>query len=222
MAFNWIPVLNDAIRHILGTFFSTISGLFITIYGTWQLAPDPIKSIIAKVLRRISNLPNYYKRTTVKFELESEINTALKEFGNEGAGFIDEEVTIKWLKPEEKVRKVFFRSGKAYIKLDFEEDKERNLVEAVLMYCNESLLLETRPLIEKPLMHAIDITFVDELLNKRNAVRGRAYFTQEVIPREIEKTNDIGRYLNSLELLNQQGLFTRILLPELKEYPGRT
>jgi len=71
-------------------------------------------------------------------------------------------------------------------------------------------------------MRAIDLTFIDELLDKRNAVRGRAYFTQEVIPREIEVTPDINKYLDTLELLSQHGLFIRILLPEIRDYPGRT
>ncbi|GAH86283.1 unnamed protein product, partial [marine sediment metagenome] len=71
-------------------------------------------------------------------------------------------------------------------------------------------------------MRAIDLTFTDELLDRRNAVRGRAYFTQEVIPRETEITPEINKYLDTLELLSQHGLFIRILLPEIRDYPGRT
>ncbi|MBN2075951.1 MAG: hypothetical protein JW762_10415 [Dehalococcoidales bacterium] len=222
MIFDWIPILTEVIRTALGNFFSTVSSLFIIVYGSYQIAPAPIQSLVAKILRKISHLPNYYKRTTIKFELESEINQALKEFGKEGAGFIIEEVVIKWLTPGEKSRRLFFQSGKAYLKLDFEEDKEVNLVEAVMMHCNECLLMETRQYIDKPLMRAIDMTFVDELLNKRNAVRGRAYFTQEVIPRELKEIEGVDKYLNTLELLSQHGIFTRIFLPELKDYPGRT
>jgi hypothetical protein len=71
-------------------------------------------------------------------------------------------------------------------------------------------------------MRAIDLTFIDELLDRRNAVRGRTFFTQEVIPRELSVTPEIDKYLDTLELLSQHGLFIRILLPELQDYPGRT
>ncbi len=221
MAFDWLPILTENIRMLFGTILSTISGLYLLINGIWKAAPDPAKELVAKILRQIPNLPNYYKRRTVGFEIESEINTALKEFSKEGAGFVEEEVVVKWLTPGEEARSIFFKGGKAYIKLDFAEDKERNIVEAVLLYCSECLLPETRQYIPRPLMRAIDINFIDELLEKRNAVRGRIYFTQKVIPRELEITPEINKYLDTLELLSQHGLFIRILLPELKDYPGR-
>jgi hypothetical protein len=71
-------------------------------------------------------------------------------------------------------------------------------------------------------MRSIDLTFIDELLDRRNAIRGRAYFVQEVIPREIEATPEVKKYLDKLELISQHGLFIRVMMPELKEYPGRT
>ena len=221
MAFDWLPILTENIRMLFGTILSTISGLYLLINGIWKAAPDPAKELVAKILRQIPNLPNYYKRRTVGFEIESEINTALKEFSKEGAGFVEEEVVVKWLKPGEEARRLFFKGGKAFIKLDFTEDKERNLVEATLMYCKECLLPEVRQFIERPMMRAIDITFIDELLSRRNIIRGRAYFTQEVIPQEIKDTPGMDIYLDDLELINQHGLFTRAFLPELKEYPGK-
>lgn len=221
MAVGLIPVLGN-VRDVIIESVGTISGIFIILYGVWKAAPDPVKSIVATGLRKIPNLPIYYKQRTVKFELESEINTALKEFGKEGAGFVEHEVTINWLKPDEQARKLFFQGSKAYLKLGFDEDKEHILVEAVLLYCSECFLPELRQYVGRPLMRAIDLTFIDELLDKRNAVRGRAYFTQEVIPREIEVTPDINKYLDALELISQHGLFIRIFLPEIRDYPGRT
>lgn len=222
MALGLVPALTESIRDVLLESFGSVSGIVLTLYGIWKAAPDVVKRLLAKGLRKIPNLPIYYKRRTVKFELESEINAALKEFGKEGAGFVEHEVVVNWLTPEEKARRLFFRGGKAYLKLDFAEDKERNLVEAVLMYCSECLLPEVRQYIARPLMRAIDLTFTDELLDRRNAVRGRAYFTQEVIPRETEITPEVNKYLDTLELLSQHGLFIRILLPEIRDYPGRT
>jgi len=222
MALGLVPALTESIRDVLLESIGSFSGIVLILYSIWKAIPDVVKHFIAKGLRKIPNLPINYKRRTVKFELESEINAALREFAKEGAGFVEHEVVVSWLTPEEKARRLFFSSGKAYLKLDFAEDKERNLVEAVLMYCNECLLPEVRQYIARPLMHAIDLTFTDELLDRRNAVRGRAYFTQEVIPREIEATPEVNKYLDTLELLSQHGLFIRILLPELRDYPGRT
>jgi len=220
-ALGFVPPLTEGIRDVLVEFAGTVSGVCLTIYGIWKVAPDPLKSVVAKGLRRIPNLPSYYKRRTIGFELESEINRALREFGKEGAGFVAHDVSVRWLTPREESRRLFFEGGKAYLKLDFDEDKERVLVEAVVMYCSDCLLPEVRQYVQRPLMRAVDLTFIDELLERRNAIRGRGYFTQEVMPREIEITPDISKYLDTLELLSQHGLFIRILLPELRDYPGR-
>lgn len=222
MALGLVPASTESIRDVLLECFGSVSGIVIFLCGIWKAAPDVVKCFVAKGLRKVPNLPIYYKRRTVKFELESEINAALKEFGKEGAGFVEYEVTVSWLTPDEEARRLFFRGGKAYLKLNFAEDKERNLVEAVLLYCSECLLPEVRQYIARPLMRAMDLTFTDELLDRRSAVRGRAYFTQEVVPRETEITPEINKYLDTLELLSQHGLFIRILLPELRDYPGRT
>lgn len=222
MALGLVPDLTEAIRAVVAKAAGYIFGIFLTIYSIWNIIPDPIKGIIAKGLRKIPNLPISLQRRTVKFEIESEVNAALKEFGKEGAGFIEHEVVVNWLKPEEKARSLFFKGGKAYLKMDFSEDKEKTLVEVVVMYCKECLLPEIRQYIGRPLMRSIDLTFIDELLDRRNAIRGRAYFVQEVIPREIEATPEVKQYLDKLELISQHGLFIRVLMPELKEYPGRT
>ena len=221
-ALGLVIPLTATISAVLMEVFGPASGIVMLVYGFWKLLPDEIKSFVAKGLRKIPSLPNYYKRRTIKFELESEINTALKEFGKEGARFVQHEIVVSSLTPKDEAVRLFFKGGKAYIKIDFAEDKEHNLVEALLVYCNDCLLPEIRQYTARPLMRAIDLNFIDELLDRRNAVRGRAFFTQEIIPRELSVTPEIDKYLGTLELLSQHGLFTRILLPELRDYPGRT
>lgn len=222
MTLGLVPALTEAVRDVVVQTAGYVSSILIILYAVWKVAPEPIKGIIAKAMRKIPNLPIYYKRQTIKFEIESEVNTALKEFGKEGAGFVEHEVVVNWLTPNEEARRLFFKGGKAYLKMDFDEDKERTLVEVVLMYCNECLLREIRQYIPRPLMRSIDLVFIDDLLDRRNAVRGRAHFVQEVIPRETEATPEIEKYLDDLGLISQHGLFIRVLMPELREYPGRT
>lgn len=221
MTLGLVPALEEVSRVIVQA-VGYIVGIYLIVYTVWKAIPEPLQHIIAMGMRKIPNLPVYFKRRTIKFEIESEINTALKEFNKEGAGFVEHEVVVDWLTPKEGARRLFFRGGKAYLKMDFYEDKEKTLVEALVMYCNECLLLGIRQYLERPLMRSIDLTFIDELLDKRNAIRGRAYFVQEVIAREIEGTPEVKRYLDELELISRHGLFVRVLMPELKEYSGRT
>ena len=195
--------------------------MIVSVVGLWRAAPDPLKRYSAAALRWLPNLPNSLKRRAVKNELEGELNAAFSQFGREGAGFIEHQIRIAWLTPDEDVADSFFREGKAYLKLNFSENNERNLVEAALLYCTDGYLLPTtRQHLPKPLMRAIDLTFIDELLERRNAIHSRGYFTQEVLPRELAASPETEKYMDTLGLISQHGLFIRVLLPELRDYAG--
>jgi len=220
MVVGFVPTVRETIRDTLLHIIGWISGISITLYGVWAAIPEPMKRLVARILRKIPNLPNVYKRTTIKYEIEGELNAALKDFSKEGIGLTEHEVCISWLTPNQEARESFFREGKAYIKLDFSEKKEKLLVDAAVIYCGGGLLPAMRQYVEQPLMRTIDLMFIDELLERRKAISSRAYFTQEVLPNEIKVIPEIKQYMERLALISQHGLFLHILLPELRDYPG--
>ena len=69
-------------------------------------------------------------------------------------------------------------------------------------------------------MRAIDLVFVDEVLERRQAAGSRTYLIHHVLPREIERMPETSEYVSKLGLISQYGLFTRILLSELRDYTG--
>ena len=189
-------------------------------YGLWLAVPNFLKKSIAWLIRLAPSVPNYLKRRAIRSEIESAINSALKQFSREGAGFVEHEIKISWLKPGEDARDVFFSSGRAYLKLDYSASSETAIVEAALLFCRRGLLQEARQYIPRQLMRAIDLQFVDEVLRRRRSAESRAYFVQEVMPREVESNPETERLVERLQLISQHGLFTRVLLPELRDYPA--
>ena len=209
-----------SIQDVGTTAVAWLAGLSFAAQGAWKALPDPLKRFSAAALRRLPTLPNAWKRRIVKNELEGSLNAALKEFSHEGAGFVDHEIKIEWITPGSDARESFFRSGKAYLKLGFSENNDRNLVEAALTFCRDGLIPSTRQYIPSPLLRAIDLMFVDEAIERCQAHRSRAYLIHEVMPREVERLPEADGYINTLSLISQHGLFTRVLLPELRDYPG--
>ena len=208
------------IQDVGTTAIAWLAGTYATAQGAWKALPDPLKRLSAGALRKLPTLPNAWKRRAVKNELEGSLNATLKEFSREGAGFVDHEIKIEWITPDSDSRESFFRSGKAYLKLGFSENNDRNLVEAALTFCKDGLIPSTRQYIPSPLMRAIDLMFVDEAIERRQAHMSRAYLTHEVIPREVERLPEADGYIETLSLISQHGLFTRVFLPELRDYPG--
>ena len=218
-----LGVIEGPVAGIQDVFLKAVawaSGTYLAVLGTWKALPDPLKRLTAAALRKLPALPNDWKRRAVKNELEGNLNAALKEFNREGAGFIDHEIRIEWLTPNSDARESFFRSGKSFLKLGFSENNDRNLVEAALTFCRDGLIPSSRQYVPLPLMRAIDLMFVDEVIERRQAHISRAYLTHEVVPREVERLPESDRYIDTLSLISQHGLFTRVFLPELRDYPG--
>ncbi|MYB85070.1 MAG: hypothetical protein F4X54_10120 [Chloroflexi bacterium] len=182
----------------------------------WQNAPNVVKKQTARLIRLLPNVPVQLKRRAVQNEVESSINRAFEQFSREG--LIKHEIIISWLKPGEDAKEVFFQSGKAYLKLDYSKSPTTNIVEAALLFCRQGgLLPETRQYIPRPLLRAIDLQFVDEILQRQRASQSRGYFIHEVIPNETENPETV-RFIEKIETVRQYGLFTRVLLPELRDY----
>ena len=181
-----------SIQQVIATLVSGPAGIWIALQLASKVLPNPIKIFSASVLRLLPFLTSYWKKQIVKNELEGNLNTALWEFSQEGAGFINHEIKIEWLTPNSDARESFFHSGKAFIKLGFSENNDRNLVEAALMFCREGLLPNTRQYVPPALMRAIDLVFVDEILERRQATVSRAYLIHQVTPREVERLPEAG------------------------------
>ena len=213
---NFVEDIQTAVTWVSG------GGVVLTLWivAVWNAAPDFVKRLIARFIRLAPDVPNRLKRRAIKNEIESSLNSAFKQFNREGAGFVDHEIRISWLNPGENAREVFFRSGRAYLKLDYSNSVETNIVEAALIFCRRQLLLETRQYISRPLMKAIDLQFVDEILQRKRAAVSRAYFVHEVMQRETDGNEETQRFIEKLQIISQHGLFTRVLLPELRDYPA--
>ena len=211
--------LTDEVASVV-TWISALS-LSTIVYSLllWKLVPNFLKKLIARLIRLLPNVPNYLKRRAITNEVEGFINKALGQFSREGAGFIDHEIRISWLSPDDNASTRFFESDKVFVKLDYSRSLDINIVEALLRYCKQTLLRNTREYANRPLMRAIDLQFVDEILRREGTSDGRSYFVQDVIERETQNSSETLRFFDKLEVLSQHGLFSRIFLPELHDYP---
>ena len=219
-AFGALEAVFDAVRTALTWIIGAIVAVLSSGFGIFLVAPNPLKQLVSHLIRLAPDVPNYLKKSAIKNEIEGSINGAFKKFNREGAGFVEHEIRISWLSPGEDAREAFFRSGKAYLKLDYSRTPEINITEAALRFCKLGLLRQTRQYVSGPLMKAIDLQFVDEILRRQRASGSRAYFLQDVMPREINGDSATARFVAKLQLVSQHGLFTRVLLPELRDYPS--
>lgn len=191
----------------------------------WKLVksifPEGAKLFVASLLRKIGYLPLELKRVVVRNEIEGNINRAVREFGCEGSRLLPHPASLVWVSPGELSPDSFFRDGRIIIRLDYSENPHRNIVEGALLYCRAGLVPETRRYLWSEFRQALDLVFVHAVLERNDLREGLLYFVQEVIGGELETKASVKTEYNTLQELDEWGYFTRILLPELRDYAGR-
>lgn len=197
----------------------------VVLIALWKLVksvfPEGAKLFVASLLRKIGYLPLELKRVVVRNEVEGNLNRAVREFGREGSRLLPHQASLVWVSPGEISPDSFFRDGRIIIKLDYSENPHRNIVESALLYCRAGLVPETRWYLWSKLRRAMDLVFVQAVLERNDLREGLLYFKQDVLERELSSDPDVQKEYNTLHELDEYGYFTRILLPELRDYAGR-
>lgn len=186
-----------------------------------SLCPESVKLFVAFFLRKIGYLPLELKRLVVRNEVEGNLNRAVKEFGCEGKRLLPHPASLVWVTSSELTPDSFFRDGRIIIRLDYSENPHRNIVEAALLYCKTGLVPETRNYLWSELRHALDLVFVQAVLERNDLREGLLYFKQDVLERKLKTNPDVQKDYDTLYGLHEHGYFTRILLPEFRDYAGR-
>ena len=110
--------------------------------------------------------------------------------------------------------------GRIIIKLDYEDNPHRNLVETGLLYCREGLLRNVREHMPRPMRRALDLTFIHTVLDRQGLTSGKLYLIEDVLQREFEKSPETENYYNLLDRLEAHAFFGRVVVPELRDYRG--
>jgi len=96
-------------------------------------------------------------------------------------------------------------------------NQDENFVNAAIVSTEQTLIPNSRYYIEPVVMKSIDLQYVKNLIITKNRNKLGCYIANFLTP-EIEKSEEIEENIQILEKLTEQGVFTRILLQELKEY----
>lgn len=189
----------------------------VVLIAIWKLLkavfPERAKLFVASVLRRFGFLPLGLKRVVVRNEVEGNLNRAVREFGCEGKRLLPHPAELVWVTSGELSPDSFFRDGRIIIRLDYSENPHRNIVEAALLYCKTGLVPETRRYLWSELRRAVDIVFVQAVLEQNDLREGLLYFKQNVIERELRTNSNVQKDYDTLYGLHEHGYFTRIILP---------
>jgi len=156
-------------------------------------------------------------RLSVAWQIQSTLNEYRETINDETANLLPE-ADLEWVTGN-KVQSFFDEyKGKVIIRLNRSKDREKNLAKAILLQVSGGVIPVTRMYINKELNTSIDFTLVKKILLAQNEHESYRYFMNEIMVPELEDEKILS-YLESIEEIDNEGLFTRLFLRELNELP---
>jgi len=151
--------------------------------------------------------------------LQGTIGLCSKKFNEEGEKLLPHGVKINFVKPSE--RDIFLKHGKVVVCMESSYNEARNLARATMLYIAEDLIHNSRRFVDETIMKSIDFVAARKMLMFDRKLDALRCLNEEFIEPETTKIPAVESYILSMERMDTQGMFTRILLNEFSNLDGR-
>jgi hypothetical protein len=98
---------------------------------------------------------------------------------------------------------------------------DRNIVHAMLTFCTVGVVPQARCFLQDAMNSAIDLTITRKLLNTQKHYSALHYLYSEVVPACSKAKPDLDRFSRMFDTLDEDGLFTRVVLAEVRDFGAR-
>lgn len=194
---------------IVITFFSYlgVGGVVLIIAMKYY---NNIRNFLTDIMSFIAATFGWFKSSTTKLSIETNGTTSIKELNRIVPELNLPEFSVKWVKSDNQ-GKVRLEPGKAIVLLKYDQDNTQNIINTTSIYIQNTLLLNSKPYLDRGIIKAIDFAVIREFLRKTPQ-------KNYIVTQYINTCNeDIDRYedaFNKVSKVEDEGLFTRVLLRE--------
>jgi len=175
--------------------------------------PEKVEKWASILARTFSFVSLRIEKSGLAKDIQSDINSFVKSYDlGKDKRVLPYRVKIDWI--SKTSREAFIRDGKVVIKMQRHENQARNFLYAVLDWVDVGLIPESRHLLDKRVLTAIDLSFVNKVLTEKKRHDSKQLFIDEIYESKAKKGSMIERYTAAFSRLDKRGLFVGVVLPE--------
>jgi len=161
------------------------------------------------------------EKTTTAMSIQGKVGSFIRSINTEVEGLLPYQLKIKWM-PSDITREAFIRKDKVVVMFSYHYNQDENLSIATLLYMNKAVIPEARPHIHYKLTDAIDLMMTKKALFSFIEARSSlGHFLKTVLIPKTQKDLELKEFCSIIDSIDQEGLFTRVLLRELLELGRR-
>jgi len=211
----------ETLIYLITTFgLSTILFIGVLIY-LLVIAPEKGEIVAGWLAKLVAWTGKRAEKTATAMAIQGKVDSFVKAIDTEVRGLLPYGLKIKWVSPEIN-REAFIKGNKVVIILSYHYNQDENLSKATALYMSKAVIPEARPHIDEKLSNAIDLMMTKKALYSFMEARSSFdHYIKNVLKSQTASDATLKEYCESIDAMDERGLFTRILLRELLELGRR-
>lgn len=223
----YIKVMDNTFSELFKIFWDFIITIIFLIlrWGGWPALGFVIWYIVThdeKVDRWVAKIDKFLISIGIKRDksfiikdIRSKINSASKKINKEAEGIVTKKVDIRFV--NQNNIESFLRKDKVIIRMRHYTHQDKNIVNAIIYYTKTGILQTGKRYLPEDIKNALDLAITKKILAEEEELgTAMEYFSINVLKPKLEKDPDLQKRFSMIELMENKGIFTRILLREIR------
>lgn len=158
-------------------------------------------------------------------DIRGRINSASKKINKEADGIVTKSIEIVWV--DQDNIESFLKAGRVVIMMRHHNNQDKNINNAVIHYVQTGVLNMGKIYLPEKIQMALNLSISKKILSEETEnSTALDYFSLNTLEPSLKGDKELESRFSTLELMEEKGLFTRILLREIrfigkKLYPRR-
>ncbi len=195
-------------------------GLLIITVILFALFYDKLEKPIAKIIHLFSWVGTSWRRRAIKADIQSNINSFSRSMDKEVPNTMPYNMKLQFVSEIDRAELLRDKSL-VLVRIRNRRHDDKNFVHAMLAFCPVGVLPASRRYLDNSLGDAIDFTVTRKFLNVIQYQSALNYLYKEVIEPETSEKPELDKLCTILDRLDEQGLFTKVVLRELRDFGAK-
>lgn len=175
--------------------------------------PEKFEAFIAFLSKTFMYFKKSLERNYVKYDVQSKVNSYVKNISTKVFHLDVTGVIIEWIKPDEIKKEDYIKDGQLIVRLHKSDDQNQNIVNASIAFISQTFLKKAKIYIAKYQREALDLYVTyDFLKNEHREILD--VFVQNFM-RQKMNNDKIALLFEKYDIINRSGVFYTIFVQEL-------
>ena len=195
-------------------------GLLIIAVILFAIFYEKLEKPVAGIHALLSRLGASWRRRAIKSEIQSQVNSFSRSVEKEVPNTMPYNMKLRFVSDIDRAELLKDKSL-VLVRIRDRYHDDKNFVHGMLAFCPVGVLPASRPYLDDFLGDAIDFTITRKFLNNIQYQGALNYLYEEVIRPETEVKPELDKLCRTLDRLDEQGLFTKVVLRELRDFGAK-